>query len=109
MLRLNGLRPCMSVMAGSCLLNSSVCVDAAGTAVVTNAVGRLLSHLRVVNVVIHSDVHIIRHPVVKEMLVLPASPFIPVAIISIAIVDPTVETDGGAPVAFIKDKCAGTP
>ena len=63
----------------------------------------------VVNVVNHSDIHIVHFAVVVKMIVLPSSTFIAVAKVSVAIVDTTVKADLRTPIAFVKNKSGAAP
>src|SRR5208282_1516667 len=92
----------MCLMSSSLFLSGGVRVDSAVTAVKTDVVPRALVHPCVVNVVDVVGVHVIIRRVVEKMPVVPASAFITITEVTEAIVDPTIETYGQAPVAFIE-------
>src|SRR5208283_4479985 len=73
------------------------------TAVEADAVPLALVHPGVVNVVEVTVVHAIIRRVVEKMPVVPASAFITMTEVTEAIVDPTIETYGQAPVTFIEE------
>jgi len=73
------------------LLEPSGARDPAVATVVTDA-ARVLVHTCVVDIVDNIGVHVVHRRVVEEMSVLPASAFITMTEVTVAIVDPTIET-----------------
>ena len=84
MLSLRGYQRNMSIMTGSLFLRRRALVDPAITAVVADVV-RVLVHPCVVNVVNDVGVHSVYRRVVKEMSVLPASAFVAMSEVTVAI------------------------
>ena len=109
MLSLSGCRPNMCLMSSSLFSSGGVRVDSAVTTVVADVVHRALVHPRVVNVVDVVGVHVIQRRVVEKMPVVPSSTFITSTEVTEAIVDPTIEAYGRAPIAFIEKKSVAAP
>ena len=86
-------------------------VDAAISAVVTDAInGPIVVYDRgVVGVVNLGDVDVVHGTVVVEAIAVPASTFITVAKISIAVVDAAVKANLRTPVAFVKEEGISAP
>ena len=91
MLSLSAYRRNMSIMSSSLFLSRRALVDPAVTTVVTD-VARVLVHTCVVNIVDNVGVHVIYRRVVEKMPVVPAPAFITMTEVTVAIVDPTIET-----------------
>src|ERR1700752_5281106 len=62
----------------------------------------IVHHSRVVRVVDYRHVHIVHRAVVIKMVVLPPPTFIPVAEVSESIINPAIESNDRAPIAFVK-------
>jgi predicted RNA methylase len=109
MLSLSGYRRNMSFISGSLFLGRGVGIDPAVTAVIADMVDLALVDPGVVNVVDRVDVHVIHSCVVVKMPVVPASALVTMTEITEAIVDPAIETDERAPVAWIEKIAAAPP
>src|SRR5262249_25332703 len=83
---------------------------AARTAVIADPVdGRVVDDGGVVDVVDVGDIHVVYGAIVEKASVLPASAFVAFTEVSEAIDDPTIETDAGTPIAFMKDVSVAAP
>jgi len=98
MLSLSGYGRNMSLVSRSLFLRRGTSVNPAVAAVVADVVDLALVHPGVVNVVDRVDVHVIHSGVVVKMPVVPASALVATTEITVAIVDPAVETYVRSPV-----------
>ncbi len=84
--------------------------DSAIAAVVANPVHRgAVDHRGVVNVVNDCDVHVVYRTVVEKVSVVPTSTFVTFAVVTVAVTDPTIESDVRTPVAIIEDISVAAP
>jgi len=104
MLSLRGGGSDVALASGSLFLACGTYLHAIVAAVEADAVnpGAVL-HSCVVNVVIDRDVYVAYRLVVGKMAVVPATTFVAVAEIAIAVADAAVEADFRSPVAFVED------
>jgi len=109
MLSLSGYGRNMSLVSRSLFLRRGTSVNPAVAAVVADVVDLALVHPGVVNVVDRVDVHVIHSGVVVKMPVVPASALVATTEITVAIVDPAVETYVRSPVTWIEKKPAAAP
>ena len=84
-------------------------VNAAGAAVVADAIHRRIGNRRVVYVVHIGDVHVADRAVIEELSALPASALKAFAKITEAVTDSAVEADVQSPVAFIEGIAVAAP
>src|SRR5271156_6048858 len=98
----------MPLVRGGLFLSCRTIVDSA-MAIVADVY--IVSHVYsgFVHVMNHGDVYVGHSAVVKEVAVVPAPAFKPVAEVSETIVDSAVETYGRTPVAVVPNKTAAAP
>lgn len=85
-------------------------VDSAIAAVVADSIDHRVVYYRcVVNVAHVDDVHIVHRTVIEESSVVPPSALVSLAEITVAVRDPSVETDMRAPVTFVENKSVAAP
>jgi hypothetical protein len=75
------------------LLRRGTSIEASRTAVVTHSGFRSNVDLGSVNIVYHSDIHIVYRGVVKESPVIPTTSFVPHSEIAKIVINPAIETD----------------
>src|SRR5579864_2359822 len=110
MLSLNGHRRDVSATCRGLLFRPRTGVNPTIAAVIADAVHRsVVDHRGVVNVVDVGDVHVVHRTVVVKLSVLPTPTFIALAKISVAVIDPAIETYLRTPVAVVEDISVAAP
>ncbi len=110
MLRLGGYRRDVPFAHSGLILGSWPCRRSTIAAVKAGAPrSRIVDYGCVVHIMDIGDVHIVDGTVVEEASIVPAAPSVAVAEISIAVINPAVETDLGSPVALMEDKPSTFP
>ena len=100
----------MLLMGHRLFLSRWTPVDPTVAAVVTDPVHcGVVDHRGVVNIVNLGDVDVVHRTVVVKLSVLPASAFIAVTKVSVAVTDPAIETYLRTPVAIIEDLSVADP
>ena len=111
MLSLNGYRGDVSVACCHLVLRPRAGVYPAVTAVVADTIQcrGVIDHRCVVNVVNVGDVHIVHRAVIKEPAIVPASAFVALAEITVAVTDSAIETYVRTPIALIEKESVAPP
>src|SRR3984893_5287678 len=110
MLSLNRYRRNMFLTCRRCFLRPGARADPTRSAVVADPVHPgAVDHCGVVNVVNHSDVHVVHRTVVEKVSVIPTSTFIAFAVVTVAVTNPAIETDVLTPVAIVEDISVAAP
>jgi hypothetical protein len=92
------------------LLGGSTHLDAAFSAVVADAVDiSIVVNPFIVDIVNARSVYAVFGTVIKEVSVVSTAAAVPLAIIAVTVVDPTVETNLRAPVSFVEAIAAISP
>jgi len=95
---------CILFFAGWTPFNAAV-----STVVTHMVIGVVVDDRRVIRVVNIGDVYVVRLTVIEEVIVIPSSTFVASTVIAVTVVNPTVEADFGAPVAFVKQVPIAAP
>src|SRR5271165_185485 len=87
-----------------------LCSDSTLAAVIADAVNRrIIDHRRVVNIMNVGDVDVVHRTVVIELAIVPASAFVAMAEISVAVSDAAIEANLRPPIALIEKESVTTP
>jgi hypothetical protein len=110
MLRLNGYGRNMLLTRRRLFLRPWTRADPTIAAVVADPVHRgAVNHRGVVNIMNVGDVYVVHRAVIEKVSVIPASTFIALAVVTIAVTNPAVEAYVRTPVAIIENKSVAAP